>query len=105
MSENINTLPNRFENYIIEKPSEYRVLNNDNRCVYYIDKNNNAFYLDIKTHEISFWHQSSDSLFPINVEYSRYIDLNIKNEKKLFKRSKKIVERYIKREDFNCNIE
>ena len=27
MSENINILPNRFENYVIEKPSEYRVLN------------------------------------------------------------------------------
>ena len=67
MSENINTLPNRFENYVIEKPSEYRVLNNDNRCVYYIDKNNNAFYLNIKTYKISFWYQSSDSqVFGIN---------------------------------------
>ena len=35
MSENINTLPNRFENYIIEKPSEYRVLN---MCLLYRQK-------------------------------------------------------------------
>ena len=27
MSENINILPNRFESYVIEKPSEYRVVN------------------------------------------------------------------------------
>ena len=105
MNENINTLPNRFENYVIKKPSEYRVLNNDNRHVYYIDKENIAFYVNINTYKISFWYQSSDSLFPINVEYSRYLDLNIKNEKRLLKRSKKIVKRFLRSQDLNCNIQ
>ena len=105
MNENINTLSNRFENYVIEKPSEYRVLNNDNRHVYYIDKENIAFYVNINTYKISFWYQSSDSLFPINVEYSRYLDLNIKNEKRLLKRSKKIVKRFLRSQDLNCNIQ
>ena len=105
MSENINTLPNRFENYVIEKPSEYRVLNSDRCRAFYKDKNNNAICVDIDKYTIYFKYEPEETTYPYNFEYVRNINLRIKNEKKLFKRSKKIVKRFLRRQDLNCNIE
>ena len=92
MSENINTLPNRFENYVIEKPSEYRVLNNNAICV------------DIDKYTIYFKYEPEETTYPYNFEYVRNINLRIKNEKKLFKRSKKIVKQFLRTQDCKCNI-
>ena len=105
MSENINILPNRFENYVIEKPSEYRVVDSDYHHALYKDKNNNVICIDINSYTILFKYEPTETAPLFHFEYSRYINLRIKNEKKLFKRSKKIVKRFLRRQDLNCNIE
>ena len=96
MSENIKALPNRFESYVIEKPSEYRVLNADYCRAFYKDKNNNAICVDIDKYTIHFKYEPEETTRPFHFEYVRDINLSIKNEEKLLKRSKKIVKKHLK---------